>query len=176
MNHSIKRRRQALHQTHHHYYLNISVEAAKLSDWRIESNRIKTFLPELECSTWNSSRVSLITISARMLNKYGEFWTNRSYEVVGYSGAMCNKYVHSTMTLSYRFRYPTGVKTNGPRTTCGYHHTLIYQRLAVANYLSPQCRNYVILITILREHLPLWYWDCTWLARIQKFEVFNVSC
>jgi len=39
MNHSVKRRRQALHQTHHHYYLNISVEAVNLSDWRIESNR-----------------------------------------------------------------------------------------------------------------------------------------
>ena len=41
MNHSVKRRRQALHQTHHYYYLNISVEAANLSDWRIESNRQK---------------------------------------------------------------------------------------------------------------------------------------
>jgi len=63
MNHSLKRRRQAFHQTHHHYYLNISVEAANLSDWRIESNqkidsvariesnRIETFLPELECSS-----------------------------------------------------------------------------------------------------------------------------
>jgi len=64
MNHSVKRRHQALHQTHHHYYLNISVEAANLSNWqiesnrkkidsvaRIESNRIETFLPELECST-----------------------------------------------------------------------------------------------------------------------------
>ena len=49
MNHSVKRRRQALHRTHHHYYLNISVEAANLSDWQIESNR--SFLPELECST-----------------------------------------------------------------------------------------------------------------------------
>jgi len=52
MNHSVKRRHQALHQTHHHYYLNISVEVANLSDWRIESkksirywesNRIETF-------------------------------------------------------------------------------------------------------------------------------------
>ena len=51
MNHSVKRRRQALHQTHHHYYLNISVQAANLSVWRIESkknrlgseNRIETF-------------------------------------------------------------------------------------------------------------------------------------
>ena len=53
MDHSVKRRRQALHQTHHHYYLNISVEAANLSDSvaRIESNQIETFLPELECST-----------------------------------------------------------------------------------------------------------------------------
>jgi len=39
MNHSVKRRRQALRQTHHHYYLNISVEAANLSDG--ESNRIE---------------------------------------------------------------------------------------------------------------------------------------
>ena len=39
MNHSVKTRRQALHQTHHHYYLNISVEAANLSDWRIESEK-----------------------------------------------------------------------------------------------------------------------------------------
>jgi len=38
MNHSVKRRRQALHQTHHHYYLNISVQSANLSDCRIESN------------------------------------------------------------------------------------------------------------------------------------------
>jgi len=49
MNHSVKRRRQALHQTRHHYYLNISVQVANLSDWRIESNR--NFLPELECSS-----------------------------------------------------------------------------------------------------------------------------
>ena len=40
MNHSLKRRRQALNQTHHHYYLNISVQAANLSDWRIESKKI----------------------------------------------------------------------------------------------------------------------------------------
>ena len=51
MNHDVKRRRQALHQTHQHYYLNISVEAANLSDWRIESNQIETFSPELECSS-----------------------------------------------------------------------------------------------------------------------------
>jgi len=43
MNHSVKRRRQALYQTHHHYYLHISVEAANLSDWRIESNRKNRF-------------------------------------------------------------------------------------------------------------------------------------
>jgi len=46
MNHSVKRRRQALHQTHHHYYLNISVRAANLSDWRIES--------KLFCPNWNA--------------------------------------------------------------------------------------------------------------------------
>jgi len=46
MNHSVKRRRQALHQTRHQYYLNISVEAANLSDWRIESNRKSRFSSE----------------------------------------------------------------------------------------------------------------------------------
>ena len=52
MNHSVMWRRQALHQTHHHYYLNISVEAANLSDWRIKS---KLFCPNwnaLLCSWW----------------------------------------------------------------------------------------------------------------------------
>ena len=48
MNHSVKRHRQALHQTQHQYYLNISVEAAKLSDWRIESNR------NCFCPNWNA--------------------------------------------------------------------------------------------------------------------------
>ena len=51
MNHSVKRRRQALHQTHHYYYLNISVEAANLSDWRIESKKIDSVARiESECS------------------------------------------------------------------------------------------------------------------------------
>ena len=62
MNHSVKRRRQALHQTHHHYYLNISVEAANLSDWRIESNRKNRFGNENRidsnrnffCPNWNA--------------------------------------------------------------------------------------------------------------------------
>ena len=60
INHSVKRCRQALHQTHHHYYLNISVEAANLSDWRIESNRKNRFGSEnrieskLFCPNWNA--------------------------------------------------------------------------------------------------------------------------
>ena len=57
MNHSVKRRRQALH-----YYLNISVEAANLSDWRIESNRKNRFGGENRiesnrnffCPNWNA--------------------------------------------------------------------------------------------------------------------------
>ena len=47
MNHSVKRRCQALHQTHHRYYLNISVQAANLSDWRIEWNRIETLFARI---------------------------------------------------------------------------------------------------------------------------------
>jgi len=60
MNHSVKRRRQALHQTHQHYYLNIVVEAANLSDWRIEPNRKNLFGSEnrieskLFCPNWNA--------------------------------------------------------------------------------------------------------------------------
>jgi len=57
MIHSVKRRRQALHQTHHHYYLNISVEAANLSHWRIESNG-NFFYPN-----WNAL-VAIVTVTA----------------------------------------------------------------------------------------------------------------
>jgi len=67
MNHSLKRRRQALIQTHHHYYLNISVEAANLSDWRIKSNRIETFFSP----NWNAllrlSDVRAALLSRRVL-------------------------------------------------------------------------------------------------------------
>ena len=57
MNHSLKRRRQALNQTHHHYYLNISVEAANLSDWRIESKKIDSVArieSKVFCPNWNA--------------------------------------------------------------------------------------------------------------------------
>ena len=65
MNHSLQRRRQALHQNHHHYYLNISVEAANLSDWRMESNR-NFFCPNwnalpLSCASCNVYIVSIAT-------------------------------------------------------------------------------------------------------------------
>jgi len=59
MNHRVKRRRQALHQTHHRYYLNIIVEAANLSDWRIESKKID-LVARIEsnrnffCPNWNA--------------------------------------------------------------------------------------------------------------------------
>ena len=56
MNHSVKIRRQALHQTHHHYYLNISVEAANLSDWRIESNR--NFFARIGMLYWSLKHVT----------------------------------------------------------------------------------------------------------------------
>jgi len=38
----------------------------------------------------------------------------------GYSGTMCNKHVHSTMTRSSRSHCPTGV-INRRRASCGYH-------------------------------------------------------
>jgi len=59
MNHSVKRRRQALHQTNHHYYFNISVQAANLSDWRIESNRKNRFGSENRIE-WNRNFLARI--------------------------------------------------------------------------------------------------------------------
>jgi len=68
MNHSVKRRRQALHQTHHHYYLNISVEAANLSDWRIESNRKNRFGSEnrIESNRNFFARIGMLFVPASM--------------------------------------------------------------------------------------------------------------
>jgi len=50
------------------YYLNISVQAANLSDCRIESNRIKTFLPELECSSTDRDKKKMLRAVRRPLN------------------------------------------------------------------------------------------------------------
>jgi len=50
----------------------------------------------------------------------------------GYSGAMCNKHVHSTMTRSSRFHCPIGV-INKP-TTVELCISPVYQRLAVVKF------------------------------------------
>jgi len=63
MNHSVKRCREALYQTHHHYYLNISVEAANLLDWRIESNR--NFF----------ARIGMLYLVRRVANRWTELVT-----------------------------------------------------------------------------------------------------
>ena len=99
MNHSVKRRRQALHKTHHHYYLNISVEAANLSDWRIESNRIETFLPELECSTDNRLACLMPAISVAIIFIY-------SMSMVA-TGCQAIWALHWLIFLEYYFRLPS---------------------------------------------------------------------
>jgi len=53
-------------------------------------------------------------------------------KLVGYSGAMCNKHVHSTMTRSSRFHCPTGV-INKP-TKDKLWMSPVYRRLAVAKF------------------------------------------
>ena len=62
--------------------------------------------------------------------------TNYLYDEVmkleGYSGPMCNKHVHSTMTRSSRFRCPIGV-INKP-TTDELWISPAYRRLAVAKF------------------------------------------
>jgi len=50
----------------------------------------------------------------------------------GYSGAMCNKHLHSTMTRSSRFHCPIGV-INKP-TTNELCISTVYGRLAVAKF------------------------------------------
>jgi len=50
----------------------------------------------------------------------------------GYSEAMCNKHVHSTMTRSSRFHYPIGV-INKP-TTNEWWISPVYRRLPVAKF------------------------------------------
>jgi len=57
----------------------------------------------------------------------------------GYSKTMCNKHVHSTMTRSSRFHCLIGV-INKP-TTVELCILPVYRRLAMAIFLSPQCRN-----------------------------------
>jgi len=74
----------------------------------------------------------------------------------GYSGAMCNKHMHSTMTRSSRFHCPIGV-INKP-TTDELWISPVYRRLALAkasrgkNYklrcmhFRPECPNYIYII------------------------------
>ena len=50
----------------------------------------------------------------------------------GYSGTMCDKHVHSTMTRSSRFHCPIGV-INEP-TTGELWISPVYRRLAVAKF------------------------------------------
>jgi len=51
----------------------------------------------------------------------------------GYSGPMCNKHVHSTMTRSSRFHCPVGV-INKPTCTGELWISPVYRRLAVAKF------------------------------------------
>jgi len=50
----------------------------------------------------------------------------------GYSGTMCNKHVHSTMTRLSRFHCPIGVINK--LTTVELCISLVYRRLAVAKF------------------------------------------
>jgi len=70
--------------------------------------------------------------SALVSYLYDKSWTNRSYEVGGYSGAMCNKHVHSTITRSSRFHSPIGVINK--LTTDELWISPVYWRLAVAKF------------------------------------------
>jgi len=57
----------------------------------------------------------------------------------GYTGPLCNKHVHSTVTRSSPFYCPVGV-INKP-TTVELWISSVYRRLVVAKFLSPQYRN-----------------------------------
>ena len=68
--------------------------------------------------------------------------TSEQIEVMkleGYSGAMSNKHVHSTMTRSSRFHCPIGVINKAIPDELWI--SPVYRRLAVPKFLCPQCRN-----------------------------------
>ena len=58
----------------------------------------------------------------------------------GYSGTMCNKHVHSTMTRSSRLHCPIGV-VDKPTTVELWISPAYTDDLLWRNFLSPQCRN-----------------------------------
>ena len=74
----------------HHYYLNISVEAANVSDWRIESNRKNRFGSEnrieskLFCPNWNAVPLNLYSLSFRLhgLHRFQRLYLSTSDSVV----------------------------------------------------------------------------------------------
>jgi len=78
------------------YYLNISVQAANLSNGRIESsrknrfgseNRIETFLPELECSTVYRPRLCrcLLVTTVQNAKRLNRSRCHLGYELVGFN-------------------------------------------------------------------------------------------
>jgi len=109
------------------------------------------------CTAWISKKLSYrrprdrasvetLPIATQQCRNYTCTTSPEQIEVIkleGYSGTMCNKHVHSTMTRSIRFHCPVGV-INKPTTdefwtSCGYH--LYTDDLLWRNFLSPQCRN-----------------------------------
>jgi len=58
----------------------------------------------------------------------------------GYTGPLCNKHVHSTMTRSSPFYCPVGV-INKPATVELWIYHLYTDDLLWRNFLSPQYRN-----------------------------------
>jgi len=148
MNHSVKRRRQALHQTPHHYYLNISVEAANLSDWRIESNRKNRFGSEnrieskLFCPNWNALLPALWITVYRTASNY-EVLFHKSFKIFRFRLLQKNTYAggvspccsHSLHTVECRLEAALAVSCCSPwlqssfillsvsepaRISCGY--------------------------------------------------------
>ena len=73
---------------------------------------------------------------------------NKSKLLQGYSGTMCNKHVHSTMTRSSRFCCPVGVINK--LTKVELWISPVYRRFAVAKF--SKCTMYKLLT---------WPWPCT---------------
>ena len=128
-------------------------------------------------TAWCIVLVKILPIAMQQCRNYlyDKSWTNRSYEVGGYSGTMCNKHVHSTMTRPSRFHCLIGV-INKP-TTVELCISPVYRRLAVAKF--SKCTMQKLLTwpwpRPLREHSLITRLRLRMADPCTKFEVSSVS-
>jgi len=106
---------------------------------------------------------------------YDKSWTNRSHKLDSYTGTMCDKHVHSTMTRSSHFHCPIGV-INKP-TTGVLWISPVYRRLAVAKFSKSTMKRLLSWLwpRPLRKHLLITRLRLRMADPCTKFEVSSIS-